>query len=84
MNIEGVIAAFVPGKGFTCLATKEEDSDGTDISIHQDKNGEICLTGLHTERHDLMREASKRCRSIRSTGRWYVAPSFGSVACGLS
>lgn len=82
-SIPAIVAAFVPGKGFTCLATESTSANG--VEMRKDKNGEICLIGVHAEYHNLMEEASVRCREIRDTGEYLVPnDSGGSASCALS
>ena len=84
-SIDGVVAAFVPGKGLTCLATSDVGHQGGSKVLLKDKNGEICLIGIHAEHHNLMKEASIRMREIRDTGEYHVkTTNYGIASCALS
>lgn len=84
VSLPAVIAAFVPGKGFTCLATDLIDSNGYDHSDRVDKHGNLCLIGLQKETsYELMEAASLRCREIRDTGEYHSVKG-GAASCSLS
>lgn len=84
--LPGVIAAFVPNEGFTCLATSLIASDGYDFSSDVNDNGELCLTGLSASDSDFMEAVSLRCREIRDTGAFIIPPtsSGGYASCSIS